>query len=209
MYDVLLAQFMEGKRKAGEPLNIGALSRELDVSQTPLREALARLEHTGLVRREALKGYRVSPDLGEQEIGKLMDARLLLEPALAREAGLRTTPEFLAELAETVSLLEQAAAEADEDASALQASLTSDGDFHRLIARQSGNPFLESAYLSLTGQMQRFRPFTRRGRAGAGEAAREHRAIHDALESRDAEKAAELMAVHIGNARGRALLPRA
>ncbi|MFC7740084.1 GntR family transcriptional regulator [Nocardiopsis composta] len=61
MYDVLLAQFMEGKRKAGEPLNIGALSRELDVSQTPLREALARLEHTGLVRREALKGYRVSP----------------------------------------------------------------------------------------------------------------------------------------------------
>lgn len=47
MYTVLLHQFMSGERGAGESLNIGALSRELDVSQTPLREALARLEHTG------------------------------------------------------------------------------------------------------------------------------------------------------------------
>lgn len=74
------------------PLNIGALSRELNVSQTPLREALARLEHTGLVRREALKGYRVAPLFSETELIKLMDARLVLEPTLTYEAGRRTTP---------------------------------------------------------------------------------------------------------------------
>ena len=34
MHDVLLSQFMDGIRGAGEPLNIGALSRELNVSQT-------------------------------------------------------------------------------------------------------------------------------------------------------------------------------
>lgn len=61
MYDVLLGQFMDGLWSPGQSLNIGALTRELNVSQTPLREALARLEHTGLVRREALKGYRVAP----------------------------------------------------------------------------------------------------------------------------------------------------
>lgn len=35
MYDVLLQQFMSGARGPGQSLNIGALSRELDVSQTP------------------------------------------------------------------------------------------------------------------------------------------------------------------------------
>ena len=64
----------------------------------PLREALARLEHTGLVRREAMKGYSVAPMMTRREISKLMAARLVLEPALAYQTAQSTTPEFLAEL---------------------------------------------------------------------------------------------------------------
>src|SRR5580692_5971079 len=41
VYDRLLGQFMDGTRTPGEPLNIATISRELDVSQTPIREALA------------------------------------------------------------------------------------------------------------------------------------------------------------------------
>lgn len=92
MYEVLLHQFMSGERAAGQSLNIGALSRELDVSQTPLREALARLEHTGLVQREALRGYRVAPVMTREEVEQLGEARVLLEPRLAYEAAQRTTP---------------------------------------------------------------------------------------------------------------------
>src|SRR5690606_1416817 len=103
MYALLLQQFMSGERTPGESLNIGALIRELEVSQTPLREALARLEHTGLVQREALRGYRVAPMLTRDEVKHLMEARLLLEPSLAAAAAERTTPEFLQELGQTVS----------------------------------------------------------------------------------------------------------
>lgn len=203
MYEVLLGQFMDGTRAAGEPLSIGALSRELNVSQTPLREALARLETTGLVRREALKGYRVAPLLSAREIGKLMDARLLIEPALAYETGLRTTPEFLEELRETVESLERSVAGADTAAEAFRIYWTSDARFHALIAQQCDNPFLEMAYNTLSVQIQRFRLFSKLGDTGARFAAVEHRAVYEALEARDPELAAERMRAHIASSKER------
>lgn len=205
MYTALLEQILEGGRAAGSALNIGALSRELDVSQTPLREALARLEHTGLVIREALKGYRVADALTDREVAKLMDARLVLEPALTLQAGLRTTPEFLDDLRATIDDLDAASSAADVDSDAFHHYWASDSAFHRLIAAQSDNPFLEQAYLALGGQMQRFRLFTKRGRTGVRDAAREHRTILDALERRDAEGAAEVMRQHLADAKARVL----
>ncbi|ANN17720.1 GntR family transcriptional regulator [Amycolatopsis orientalis] len=208
MYEVLLGQFTDGRWSAGEPVNIGALSRELDVSQTPLREALARLEHTGLVRREALKGYRVAPLLTEFELIKLMDARLVLEPALAYEAARRTTPEFLEEVLESVDDLARAATSPDTEV--FSAYWTIDERFHLLIAAQADNPFLEKAYRSLGGQVQRFRFFAKLGsaRGAPGLAAEEHRAVYEALAAGEADEAAARMRRHIENAKQRVLEDR-
>jgi len=107
VYNVLLDQFMDGSRAAGESLNIAELSVELKVSQTPIREALARLENTGLVDREALRGYRVAPGLSEAEIDRLTDARLVIEPVLAALAATRATPEFLGGLLDSIAELER------------------------------------------------------------------------------------------------------
>ncbi|RAJ71231.1 DNA-binding GntR family transcriptional regulator [Streptomyces sp. Amel2xB2] len=205
MYDVLMRQLLDGERMAGETLNIGALTRELNVSQTPLREALARLEHTGLVYREALKGYRVANPLSDREVDKLFEARSVLEPALAYEAALRTTPEFLEELRGTVDELADASTHADEETDSFRHYWHSDAEFHRLIAAQSDNPFLEHSYLALTGHMQRFRLFTKRGRTGAAAAAREHRVVLDALQKSDPDGAREQMRQHLLDARARLL----
>ncbi|MFC0108331.1 GntR family transcriptional regulator [Kibdelosporangium aridum] len=204
MYEVLLGQFTDGRWTAGEPVNIGALSRELDVSQTPLREALARLEHTGLVRREALKGYRVAPLLTEYELVKLMDARKVLEPAMAYEAARRTTPEFLDEVLDAVN------AQASLDSKVFSDYWKADERFHLLIAKQADNPFLETAYKSLGGQVQRFRFFATLGsaRGAPGLAAEEHRAVHAALVSGDPDAAAARMREHIENAKARVLNDR-
>ncbi|WHT22838.1 GntR family transcriptional regulator [Crossiella sp. CA-258035] len=208
MYEVLLAQFTDGKWSAGEPVNIGALSRELDVSQTPLREALARLEHTGLVQREALKGYRVAPLLTEQELVKLMDARLVLEPALAHEAARRTTPEFLAEVLASVDELAGAAKSPDDKV--FSSYWLIDERFHQLIATQADNPFLAKAYRALGGQVQRFRFFAKLGsaRGAPGLAAEEHRAVYHALADGDPDRAAARMREHIENAKQRVLADR-
>jgi DNA-binding GntR family transcriptional regulator len=208
MYEVLLGQFTDGRWSAGEPVNIGALSRELDVSQTPLREALARLEHTGLVHREALKGYRVAPLLTELELIKLMDARIVLESALAYEAACRTTPEFLQEVLTSVDDLARAAT--SPDTKVFSAYWMIDERFHLLIARQAANPFLEKAYRSLGGQVQRFRFFAELGstRGAPGLAAEEHRAVHEALADGDAPEASARMRHHIENAKQRVLTDR-
>jgi DNA-binding GntR family transcriptional regulator len=196
---------MDGTRKPGEPLNIGALSRELDVSQTPLREALARLEHSGLVQREALRGYFVAPPFTPREMGKLSVARELIEPTIAAESALRRTPEFLEELSATIDELSASADAADEDSAAFRSYWTSDARFHRLIAEQADNPFLESAYVALSGQIQRFRLFMKAGRTNAQQAAAEHKVILDALALGDPQAAQDAMRAHVHAAMERAL----
>lgn len=71
----------------GERVNIDAASRELEVSQTPLREALARLEAEGLVVKEPLKGYRAAPFLTLDEFRELFQFRELVEVWAAKEAA--------------------------------------------------------------------------------------------------------------------------
>ncbi|PSM40372.1 GntR family transcriptional regulator [Streptomyces dioscori] len=206
MYEVLLTQLMDGRRKPGEPLNIGALSRELEVSQTPLREALARLEHSGLVQREALRGYFVAPVFTKREMTKLAAARELIEPAIAAESALRRTPEFLADLAVTIDELSRSGVSADTDSDAFRLYWTSDARFHNLIAAQADNLFLEGAFHALSGHVQRFRLFMKAGHAYAGQAADEHQGILDALASGDPSAAAEAMLSHVRAASERALV---
>jgi len=197
MYAILLQQFMSGERSPGQSLNIGALTRDLNVSQTPLREALARLEHTGLVQREALRGYRVAPAMTREEVEQLMEARLLLEPPLAEAAAARRTDGFIQALRETVEEFTEYAALADVETEGFNRYWRSDDRFHMLIAAQSGNRFLEMSYKALGGQIQRFRLFSKSGRTGARKAAPEHEAILDAIAEGDGAKAAEAMRRHI------------
>lgn len=205
VYERLLDQLMDGRRVAGEPLNISVLSKEFDVSQTPLREALARLEHSGLVYRQALKGYYVAVPFTPDEIVKLTDVRVLMEGSTAREAALRRTPEFIDELMTTVHTLESVADGADTSAVAFRQYWSSDDRFHNLIAAQSGNPFLVRTYEVLSLQIQRFRLFTNLGDTSAAAAAAEHTRIVDALRRGDADGAQAAMVEHVESARDRAV----
>ena len=71
----------------GARILIDALARELDVSQTPVREALSRLEREGLVRKAHLIGYSAAPQLSRKRFDDLFGFRLLLEPEGARLAA--------------------------------------------------------------------------------------------------------------------------
>jgi len=205
MYDLLLKQLMEGARLPGDALNISLLTREFNVSQTPLREALARLESSGLVHREALKGYFVAASFTPEEIVKLSEVRVLLEPAIARKAALQTTPDFISKLKGTVEVLLSVGDGADSSAEDFSKYWNADDRFHRLIAAQSNNPFFIRAYENLSLQVQRFRLFTNRGATSANMAGREHQDILTALACGDADTAASAARLHVESARDRAL----
>src|SRR5690606_32939295 len=86
VYERVLQLLLSGEVAPGARLSIDTLARQLDVSPTPVREAMVHLERTGLVTREALKGYRVAPPLGAAQLRELFDARLILETEAARMA---------------------------------------------------------------------------------------------------------------------------
>src|SRR5262245_5547872 len=93
VYEALKALVMESVLAPGDRVNIDALARDMGVSPTPIREALARLESEGLVRKRPLAGYTVTPLLSRQEFNDLVDIRLLLEGAAARWAAARANDE--------------------------------------------------------------------------------------------------------------------
>lgn len=202
-YDRLLALLVDGQFPAGSSLNIDALSRGLEVSQSPVREALARLESTGLVRRAALKGYSVAPILSTNELLELMDARLVLEPVNAFLSCEQGDERLIDELNKSVSALENAPR--GRTFEEFRAYWRADEQFHQLIAEAAHNRFLLSAYSALGGQVQRFRLFAGPGVTDADHAIREHGLIRDAFVAGDADLARQSMVDHLNGVKSRAL----
>ncbi|MCB5283893.1 GntR family transcriptional regulator [Arthrobacter sp. AL08] len=203
VYEELLASLMDGRMEPGAVVSIDGTARELDVSPTPVREALARLEHTGMVRRVALKGYRVAPVFTQEDFAELMEARLAIEPVNARLACARLTPEHLAELGRAVADLRSAPR--GPSFAEYRDYLEADERFHRLIAEFTGNQFMVAAYAALGGQVQRFRLFGGVGITDAEYAIAEHESVLDALATGDPDRAAAAMSDHVYRVRGRAI----
>src|SRR5256885_11811966 len=78
---------VDGRLPAGERINEVHLSKQLGVSRTPLREALARLNQEGALRHVPRIGYFVRP-LTLEEFEQIYPIRQLLDPEALRLAGL-------------------------------------------------------------------------------------------------------------------------
>lgn len=194
---------MDGHVDPGDALSIDALAREFEVSSSPIREALARLEHTGLVRRYALRGYRVAPPLTADELSELIDARQVIEPAVVRAACAARTDELIAALRHTITEMEQAPQ--GDDFASFRPYVEADQRFHRLIVEAASNRFLASAYDNIGSHVQRFRLFAKSGVTDAADAIAEHRAIADAVAGGDADAAVRAMLDHLEGIRARVL----
>lgn len=88
-YTELKSRIMRSELVPGAKLSIDGLAKQLAFSQTPIREALARLESEGLLARRPLSGYTVEPLLSAAEFDDLFEIRMLLEPRAAKRAAER------------------------------------------------------------------------------------------------------------------------
>ncbi|MEV0237778.1 GntR family transcriptional regulator [Nonomuraea sp. NPDC050786] len=201
VYDVLRARILEHSMQPGDRVNIDALARDLEVSQTPIREALARLESDGLVRKRPLVGYTVSPLLTRAEFDHMFEMRLLLECAAARLAAERaTSAQREAIVAEAATSISQ---EPDDPGGWHAAFTTHDARFHDLIAEASGNPLLREGLERLHVHLhlhRRYFPY-----AHAGTTIEEHQRVAAAIEAGDPDAAEAAMRRHVSEARERQL----
>src|ERR1700688_191150 len=73
VYEYIKNQLMDQQIQPGGRINIDQLARQLQVSQTPIREALARLEAEGLMTKEPLRGYSSTPLLDPASFQQLYE----------------------------------------------------------------------------------------------------------------------------------------
>lgn len=207
----------------GERVNIDALARQLDVSQTPVREALARLESDDLVIKEPLRGYQVTDLLTVDQIKDLFQFRGLIEPWAAAKAAQQIDDEGRQRIQQ--ELLRGKSAEDLDIDDAYAAMSEHDARFHSLIAELSGSEFVRDAYVRTHCHLHLFRLYTvlktwlkdhREDAAVVGElfdlyytpnsgflAFKEHEAIAQSVMSGDAKAASRLMSEHIENSLNR------
>ncbi|MEE8601783.1 GntR family transcriptional regulator [Euzebya tangerina] len=170
----------------------GELAAELEMSKTPVREALGMLSHEGFVQVIPRQGYRVS-DISLADVKELFGLRLLLEPEAARLAAARADPDTLAELGRL------AAHDPDDDAGTRATQATA---FHMALAHASGSARLAATLGNLLEEIQRLFFIGLPLGEGSGHAEAQtsgehhdhggHAALMDALDAGDADAAERL-----------------
>ncbi|ODT72617.1 MAG: hypothetical protein ABS75_03605 [Pelagibacterium sp. SCN 63-23] len=189
---------MSQKILPGSRISIDNLARELGVSQTPIREALSRLEAQGLVVKTHLIGFSAASQMDRARLDQLYELRLLLEPFAARKAAALMTPEQF-------EALKRMAREMANGMGGGRVSYSEfarlDSQFHDLIAQASGNDLVHETLANLHTHVHLFRLFHHQ--QATADANTEHADLLDALEARDVDRAERAMRVHVERSYGR------
>ena len=144
IYEMIKVMLFEHEIAPGSRVNIDALAAELEVSQTPVREALARLESDGLIAKEPLKGYTATKLLSMEEFNDLFQFRLLIEPWAAQQAAMKIDSTGKAALKGEMQSAKAALKFKVDDH--FQALTEHDARFHTLIAHISGSSSVATAF---------------------------------------------------------------
>jgi DNA-binding GntR family transcriptional regulator len=168
-----------------------ALTAELGISRTPLREALKVLAAEGLVTMKLRRGAYVT-EVSERDLAEVFHLLSLLESDAAAAVAREATDTQLAELAALHQRLEQAVGDRDAFFEANQV-------FHMRLLEIAGNRWRSQMVADLRRVMKLYRHHSlfKQGRLEAS--LKEHRRILAALKSRNAALAQQLMQQHLAS----------
>lgn len=187
--DYLRAEILKGSLRPGERVAVAEVAAELDVSQTPARQALQQLAGEGLLRINSYRGAHVA-ELTAEEYEELFVARVGLESLAARLGAEAIDDAGVGQMRVCLAAMERAAGKQDVDA-----FLEADRAFHRTHYLASGRERLWQRVIELRYAAERY---TRIGYGlrdvGMTDVVARHARLLEAVERRDGEKAGELIA---------------
>ncbi|WP_413455156.1 GntR family transcriptional regulator [Glutamicibacter sp. FR1] len=184
---------LQGAFQPGDALREVALAERFGVSRTPVREALTRLLHEGLLERRA-RGLFVK-EIDPEQIMQVYDLRILLEGPAAQEAASVRTEVDLMRLQALVDR-DRALAEPD-DATRLATNI----EFHRALWRAAHSPVLEDLLERLATHQIHAPSSTLSVGSRWTESLDEHQRIVDHVRERDSAKASVLIQKHMSTAK--------
>ncbi|WP_248964597.1 GntR family transcriptional regulator [Sphaerisporangium perillae] len=180
-----------GELRPGELYSVYQLAAQLNVSRTPVREAMLRLAEAGMVRFERSRGFRVLRR-DPKEIAEVFQLRLLLEVPAARLAARRADPALIEAMRVELAAMRAAAGDQDEPL-----FMRHDRAFHDLLLNAGANRKLVGIVENLRDATMTLGASTVDRSRSLTDIAAEHEPILAALEARDAEAAAEAMRAHV------------
>lgn len=191
VFNRLREDILAGNYEEKEELKEAAISKELGVSRTPVREALRQLELEGLVTIIPNKGAYVN-GITAKDIYDIYVIRSYLEGLCAKWACENITKEQLEELEEIVYLSKFHIEKEHWDQ-----IFELDNRFHLLLYEACGSKVLEHILSDYHHYVERVRKNTLSSQERARKASEEHGAILDALKQKDEETADRLANEHI------------
>jgi DNA-binding GntR family transcriptional regulator len=135
VYEQILYAIVNGQFKPGERLIQEQIAEEINVSRTPVREALLRLEQEGVLVQTGRKGFSIR-NISDEEVRSLYGVREAIEGYAAYHLAADRSPEKLAIIKASVD------AELVGGEQTLEEEFIANKDIHRLVVEQVGNPAL-------------------------------------------------------------------
>ncbi len=193
-YQALKTAILSGELVPGQRLVEVQLAKQLQVSRTPIREAMQLLEHENLIANNANDTLRVAT-ISVTDAAQLYDCRIALEQLSVAEACQNATKSQLKELEQMVEQAEKLVDSTSQLTSFRLLDL--DYRFHRLLAKSSGNPWLVSLLDRVLDKMQLLRIQTTKNNPEVLEIRTEHRQIYEPVRDRDAQAAVKAVREHL------------
>ncbi|WP_017298800.1 GntR family transcriptional regulator [Nodosilinea nodulosa] len=195
VYHALRSAILTGALSPGDRLVETQLAEWLQVSRTPLREALRQLQQDGLVTADVSGGLRVTT-ITAADAEELYDCRLALEALAVAGACAYATDAQLEAIEACVAKAEGATANSHGSLSH-ESLLDVDYQFHHLIAESSGNRRLVSLLDTLFDAMALLRIQTLQQNPNVLDIRLEHRQIYEAILDRDRDGAVAAITQHL------------
>ncbi len=196
-YDLIRVEILTCALAPGQQIAQAQLVEKFGLSLTPVREALQRLAHEGLVQPYPRFGYVVSP-VSEDAVRDLFEYRAILETAAVRLAVERAGNAQLAQVVESAHFLY-----VYKNREEYSRFLERNAAFHNTIARLAGNARLAESLAGLLDELTRVFHLGLDLRDSAVEMESEHLALAEALSARDAGRAEQVVREQIAHSQQR------
>ena len=189
-YNYLRKVIIEHELAPGSPVVEQEISNHLEISRTPVREALRQLEIEGLLQVNPVRGYYVT-EINVLDVIEIFDLRLALELLALKTSIYKITPDEIEEVeAELARLNENCSPENFYD---------SDRHLHDLITHTSCNHRLVYFLSIINSQVERFRYIASMKPERLQHSREEHEEILKYIKEHDFEKAEAALTLHINH----------
>jgi len=189
---VLRERIIELNMEPGVRIDVQKLAEEFEVSETPVRVALAKLTQEGFVKLLPRRGYFVIK-LTKKDIKEIYDLRIMLESYALDTAMENMKPERLKEIYKNLEKLREISDEKERE----RESLRIDQEFHREIINNCDNKRAQKLFY----QIYDFARISLWMHKRIGEDINEHIAVIKALLQKNKKEAKRLLVQHLKNAR--------